>query len=340
MPHASSTRSFPSVTGHWTGYYVYGPNYHPSLAGERVPFSLDLQDGEDGNFSGSGADSDVSPSFRPAQIEGNITHERIIFTKEYPEAHYVDEDGTHITDKTQPGFSILYKGSWNEGEAMFRGTWKIIVPGEGIDEPVQEGTWEMVMTITVRHAAQQVTEGIRLIVRKEAKHLEAVYFKNGWGNLLLHPHHRNVLLVFGLLVLLAVYSLWAFLTRPQAAYLSLLTSCAVFGMWTGYLIGKSMWQVQKWKREVGQYANLQAQAGDIELVLTEDALTQDSWQSDITIFWKQLSSWNIEADHVFLATNSAEWIFPKASMNEEDFKVLSEFVRKYCNSEHFTPDEN
>ena len=136
-----------NMAGQWLGHFVYGPEYG-ALHGEKVLFSLVLQNLGEGQFEGRGYDLEgigVQPG--PAMIKGYIDGSSIHFTKEYPIHLGMEQDGSLIEEKHYMKPILTYDGEYNERTSTFSGTWEIEVNlGPTVQGDLLEfstGKWEM-----------------------------------------------------------------------------------------------------------------------------------------------------------------------------------------------------
>jgi hypothetical protein len=137
-----------SLAGQWFGYFSYGPEYGEQLEGERVIFSLLIQEIFNNKFKGKcielegrGASTEVS------HIEGFIENNFISFRKEYSTYYTLDESGNEGKHLPFLHPRLSYTGSFNQSNETFSGTWEIIaneIPaGEGTFADVFTGHWEI-----------------------------------------------------------------------------------------------------------------------------------------------------------------------------------------------------
>ena len=139
-----------NMSGQWLGHFEYGPEYG-DLYGEKVLFSLVLDDLGEGQFSGTGHDLEgigIHPEVAIVRgyLEGNSIH----FVKEYPGTYALDEEGNLVEFKSQIKPILTYDGEFNERTKAFSGTWEIEVNlGPTLQGDLLEfctGKWEMSRT--------------------------------------------------------------------------------------------------------------------------------------------------------------------------------------------------
>lgn len=140
------TSSF-SIAGQWLGLYEYGPEYG-ELYGEKVSFSLVLEDQGDGRFTGICHDLEgVGASPTSAVINGYTDGHFIHFTKEYSKHYGIEDDGT-LVDVSFPVDPILtYDGEYHQRTGFFSGIWELEITREstpqGDEIELVSGKWEM-----------------------------------------------------------------------------------------------------------------------------------------------------------------------------------------------------
>ena len=136
------------MAGQWYGYYSYGPEYGDKLEGEKVIFSLLIEEVFNNKFKGKcielegiGASTDVST------IEGFIENSFISFRKEYPTYYIIDERGKEIPYEEQLHPRLSYSGSYNPAKQTFYGSWEIWSyerpAGEETLVDIATGKWEI-----------------------------------------------------------------------------------------------------------------------------------------------------------------------------------------------------
>lgn len=141
-----------SLSGQWTGFFVYGPEYGEKMHGEKVQFRLFLQETDDGQFEGKGVDIEgIGANFDEAVIKGFMEGTFISFTKEYEEYFFI-EDGNKILDADLSPFPRLsYTGEYNERSKTFSGQWEIWTNERSFDTgtlvDIGTGFWEMIKDV-------------------------------------------------------------------------------------------------------------------------------------------------------------------------------------------------
>ena len=137
-----------SLSGHWIGFFTYGPDYGEGMAGKKVHFRLFIEDLNDGQFQGKCVDTEgIGASFDTSIVKGFLDHTFISFTKEYPTNYLVDEKGNKILDTRNPPPRLSYSGQYNNKAKSFIGKWEIWANerpyGEGSLVNILTGNWEM-----------------------------------------------------------------------------------------------------------------------------------------------------------------------------------------------------
>jgi len=136
------------LAGQWFGYFSYGSEYGEQLEGERVIFSLLIEEVFNNKFRGKCIELEgIGASTEVSLVEGFIEHQFISFRKEYPSYYTIDEfgkEGKH-EDLLHPRLS--YSGTFNKISQIFSGAWEIISnerpAGEGTFVDIYTGYWEM-----------------------------------------------------------------------------------------------------------------------------------------------------------------------------------------------------
>lgn len=142
-----------SLSGQWTGFFVYGSDYGENMHGEKVQFRLFLRDIQDGQFEGKGVDLEgVGANFDEAIIKGFVDGTFISFTKEYEEYFFIDEEGNKILEADHnPSPRLSYSGEYNERSKTFSGEWEIWTNERPFDTgtlvDIGTGKWEMMKDV-------------------------------------------------------------------------------------------------------------------------------------------------------------------------------------------------
>jgi hypothetical protein len=135
------------LNGEWTGYYSYGEMYPPNLQALKCGFEMKLN--TEGNIlKGTCSDDDMRGKLdTPANINGNLDAHQLTFTKQYPFAFSIDQNGTVHKDPNQAAPMIHYEGSYDAHTNTCKGLWKITAmepTGRNeMMERVYSGPWSM-----------------------------------------------------------------------------------------------------------------------------------------------------------------------------------------------------
>ncbi len=133
------------IEGIWVGEIVYGESYG-KLQNQKLFFKLNIEQ-DNSKFTGESIDTEgLGAHPELASIKGQIIKTEIQFTKQYPNFHYFKKN-TIAIKKNKPGFTIKYKGSFNDKANSFEGNWTInhkfkllgIIPYNSINS----GRWSM-----------------------------------------------------------------------------------------------------------------------------------------------------------------------------------------------------
>jgi len=134
-----------SMNGKWAGQYTYGEGYPDLLVGRSVAFELVLT-GNGVEFGGFFTDDETRDIFAdPGTVHGYLENNIVVFSKWYPCAWQIHDDGSIELFKDQPSHEICYRG--DAGDNSFSGEWEI--PAAFVDEDgsyvdaTGKGTWSM-----------------------------------------------------------------------------------------------------------------------------------------------------------------------------------------------------
>lgn len=137
------------MTGQWSGFFEYGPEYGDKLSGERVQFRLFLKDSDGGQFEGTCSDLEgLGSNFALSKIKGFLDDAFISFTKEYEQYQTIDEEGNIFPPFKGQSPRLSYNGLYNKATNSFSGNWEMIsnerlyYEGSLVDFVI--GKWEMI----------------------------------------------------------------------------------------------------------------------------------------------------------------------------------------------------
>lgn len=140
-----------TITGEWTGKYIYGDSYEEELRGRSVPFFMKLF--FDGEFiKGTCIDEETNGIFsEPAKIEGTFENNTILYYKSYPDPQGLVGPSLLIAKEYNSTTSIQYTGVLKKKlfsrTRYFEGTWEIhgsFLDKDGIARYYTlDGTWKM-----------------------------------------------------------------------------------------------------------------------------------------------------------------------------------------------------
>jgi hypothetical protein len=137
-----------SLAGQWYGFFSYGPEYGEELEGQKVIFSLLIEETFNNKFKGKCIELEgIGASTEVSTIEGFIENNFISFRKEYSTYYTIDEEGKEglHEDLLQPRLS--YAGTYNTDKQIFSGAWEIWsnerAAGDGTFVDICTGQWEI-----------------------------------------------------------------------------------------------------------------------------------------------------------------------------------------------------
>lgn len=137
------TNSEISIAGQWFGFYNYGPEYGPALAGERVIFSLLIEQASENEFRGKCIEIEgIGSSTKVSTIEGSLDNNFISFIKTYPEENVPGEENMPECENR-----LSYRGKFEPDTGRFRGSWEMwstqIILGNQNNAEINTGDWEI-----------------------------------------------------------------------------------------------------------------------------------------------------------------------------------------------------
>ena len=137
-------------SGKWDGFYIYLEGYDSDYFGEKVKFSLILEE-EARSFKGSCQEEESEFSVNDvSKAEGFIDEENLIsFVLEHPSLVFVTDDGETYKDENQT-MTVRYEGEYDEITDTFFGNWNIdeMVHLEGEEFYLEgAGVWKMTRNV-------------------------------------------------------------------------------------------------------------------------------------------------------------------------------------------------
>jgi hypothetical protein len=137
-----------SIEGQWFGYFSYGPEYGPELEGEKVVFSLLVEQLNDGQFVGKCIELEgIGASREVSTITGFMDGNNISFKKEYSNYFTIDEQGNEGVHEASLAPRISYQGVYDAKTSSFNGSWEIwaneVSYGDGTFVDLCTGSWQI-----------------------------------------------------------------------------------------------------------------------------------------------------------------------------------------------------
>lgn len=153
-----------------------------------------------------------------------------------------------------------------------------------------------------------------------------LYYSNGNGSLFTYRPTRN-LLVLWVFIFLAALSFWLRATNSND-----FVTIAVMGL--VILIFYSIFTIThcikyfKWKKSVEEFVNGFRKFNICEINLTDNSFEMRAGDEAIIERWIDLKEFKIHGDHIsFLNGSGAAYVIPSKSLTNEDFQLLSNFLR-------------
>jgi hypothetical protein len=136
------------ISGQWYGYFSYGPQYGSELEGEKVIFSLLIDEVFNNKFKGKCIElNGIGASEEISKIEGFIENNFISFRKEYSEYFSIDTEGNTMKSEDSECHELSYEGTYNFVTKTFSGDWEIWFNEKAVGEynyiQLGKGTWEI-----------------------------------------------------------------------------------------------------------------------------------------------------------------------------------------------------
>ena len=136
------------LNGQWFGFYLYGPEYGPKIQGEKVIFSIIIEQTEERNFTGKCVEiNGIGSSTEIAKLQGYIDDTSISFVKHYKIHHAIDPSGKETELPEVSSTRLMYSGTIDVETDTISGKWEIWLDETHAPEQkasdIATGTWEI-----------------------------------------------------------------------------------------------------------------------------------------------------------------------------------------------------
>jgi hypothetical protein len=143
-----SSENAVDLNGQWFGFYQYGPAYGPKIEGEKVIFSIIIDQTEGRSFTGKCVEiNGIGSSTEIARLQGYIDDTFISFVKHYKIHHAIDPTGKETELPEVSSTRLMYSGTFDAETDTITGKWEIWLNDEDRPEvatsDVTTGTWEI-----------------------------------------------------------------------------------------------------------------------------------------------------------------------------------------------------
>jgi hypothetical protein len=170
----------------------------------------------------------------------------------------------------------------------------------------------------------------RFSIAPTAKHVESVFFKDGAYDVFESTATQRARRGFLWVIPVATAFILFALDRPNSGSLIGLAAAAIIGQTT--LLGLAFNNLNKQRQQVVDFAHSIEQGGPSELRVTDMGFSLTFKGAEHIERWNLVVNTTIADDHIFIRASST-YIFPRASMKDNDFVALSNIVR-----DHTLPD--
>jgi hypothetical protein len=136
------------LNGQWFGFYKYGPEYGPKVEGEKIIFSIIIEQQDDRSFTGKCVEiNGIGASSEIARLQGYIDDTFISFVKHYKKHPTLDSAGNPVELDSVSSTRLMYSGTIDLETDTITGKWEIwlddVDAPEGDPSEVTTGTWEI-----------------------------------------------------------------------------------------------------------------------------------------------------------------------------------------------------
>jgi len=168
---------------------------------------------------------------------------------------------------------------------------------------------------------------IKIQLKYNPDFFRELYYKNGQGSIFTYDATKKPIFISSFFITMTIILYFISLRNSSLSWLLVIGSLAILFclVYTSIVIVK----YQRWKNNIEQYLQKLSPDDIYALNLTERSVEVVIGSSITIETWDVFKKVHIESDYLSLQKEKeTAYIFPAKSMNENDFKTLSDFVRE------------
>ncbi|MCW3159756.1 YcxB family protein [Chryseobacterium oryctis] len=155
---------------------------------------------------------------------------------------------------------------------------------------------------------------------------EEIYFRDNQASLFFSPTTKNK--TFFIIILGLIFAIIYFNDLASLNSLGFYYIIGLIFLFSVFRLFVSVITTVRWKNGIVKYLNSLENNSFFELELTDNFLIVNiDYQEEYTQ-WKDFTKIEIKYDYIFLQSGSLNYLFPKKSMSEKDYNLLTKTLKE------------
>lgn len=168
---------------------------------------------------------------------------------------------------------------------------------------------------------------MKISITNYIENIRQLYFKEGKGNLMTYKPIRYYFLYFSLLVMVIVTFLFVAINSNKYIFVTALGCLLTLGYLVFIMV--QIFKYFRWKKSVESYLEGLKEFNKAEILLNENSFELLSANSSLIEKWSDVREIKCFNDHIsFQIREVSQYIFPAASMSNQEFQVLVTFIKE------------
>ncbi len=181
-------------------------------------------------------------------------------------------------------------------------------------------------------------EELKIELRNGYETCKEFYFRNGNGDVFTYKVTKKLFILSTFSIIVTALFYFLSLVYPETSWIFLLVLCSII---TVTVLAITIFKCAKyfsWKRETVKYLNSLKKFDCQQLLVTINAIELSNSDQTSIEKWKTITHSQIDSDFIYLKGEFYPYLFPRRSMEIEQFNQLKEFVKQRMNDPSF-PEE-
>lgn len=168
---------------------------------------------------------------------------------------------------------------------------------------------------------------MKISITNYIENIRQLYFKEGKGSLLTYKPIRYHLFYFSLLLMVIVAFLFVAVNSNKYIFVTVLGCLLTLGYMI-YIIVR-LFNYFRWMKSVESYLESLKDFNEAEVLLNENSFEFLSANCSLIEKWIDVRELKCFNDHIsFQIGQTAQYIFPAASMSKQEFQALVTFIKE------------